>query len=746
MLALLMSGWAAAVLVDDFETYTPGDLATVGAPTWTVAADRATIVAETGNQYITYNNPVGGWAPAERALPFNVSSQATLFFRIYLTAEALDHAVGLTDNAAAGWYDQYGPYVRVTDDTAAVAGVASLDVRNGGAFVDDVKALTLNQWYNVWLVVNPTAGTFDVYCNQGAAGATSADLARAGSTFRKAYANPLIGFLLYGANAANARVDDVYLSAGSDLSYPLIAVGAHNPTPANGATGIPTSATLSWYTGLDPANPANPNPNITKHYISFRKGDPNLAGNATLAEVSPASVTSWTPPTTGSNAMARDATYYWRIDESVNNSSRTDPNTIVGSLWSFETQVSIPVITQQPVETRVFKTEPNAVLTCKFTSVSSENVTATWYKYVDGGVNDIPLSSGGDIVITLSPPVGEEYTSTLQINTPDDADQGNYYCKTNNGTAVNSNTVALVIKRLLAQYDFNGNLAPKAPESKADAPTGQGKSVAGLTEPNSLRATNITLAFVTGFDGTASGAVTLVDPNQYIDFGTVGYPKAGSLLTGIGDGLDTCTILCWVKPTQTTHSLSVLNNYNNDITTGIGFSVETNMDARINVRGEPTEILTINGRPNRPEYNIFDGQWHLIGVRWDAKALSSVVYVDGQWVVADTSMGTPTQYAAWQRGVLVGAGRQGSPNRHLLTNLFSGAVDKLRIYNYEVPSDAIAAEYFTATGIQPCTNMTFTGNTYNLDNTGSSYCKIDLADVIIFASKWLDCGLYPDCP
>jgi len=35
--------------------------------------------------------------------------------------------------------------------------------------------------------------------------------------------------------------------------------------------------------------------------------------------------------------------------------------------------------------------------------------------------------------------------------------------------------------------------------------------------------------------------------------------------------------------------------------------------------------------------------------------------------------------------------------------------------------------------------MSFAGNTFDFDNTGSSYCKVDLAD---FAAAWLADGLF----
>ena len=48
-------------------------------------------------------------------------------------------------------------------------------------------------------------------------------------------------------------------------------------------------------------------------------------------------------------------------------------------------------------------------------------------------------------------------------------------------------------------------------------------------------------------------------------------------------------------------------------------------------------------------------------------------------------------------------------------------------HDYEVDVNTIAAEYYNATGVVPCIDPDFAGNPYNLDDTGSSYCKVDLA-------------------
>ena len=85
VLLILTTAVAEAYLVDDFESYALGNVAS--------------------------------------PLPFLVSSTATLLFDIYAKSEInIDDAFGLTDGTAgatsADDYSDFGPYIRFTDDAA----------------------------------------------------------------------------------------------------------------------------------------------------------------------------------------------------------------------------------------------------------------------------------------------------------------------------------------------------------------------------------------------------------------------------------------------------------------------------------------------------------------------------------------------------------------------------------------------------------------------------------------------------
>jgi hypothetical protein len=759
--ALLMNGWAAAVLVDNFNNYTTGNVDTVTSGKWvssptgttmTIAADPS----ETGNQVLSVNNNgaqsgVYGILPTGTVVTNNTTK--TLFTRFYITNTAYDTSFGLSTNDIPDRFDNFNVQMAVVNGT--------FRVRNASTNTTVGPALTTQTWYYVWAVINNTANTYSVYLKTTAADATSTDRVATDFAFRTVNGtyNPdgdmdrFFSFSNYGSSgtpavsysATSVLLDDIHISDGVDLSLPA-SNGAFNPTPANGATNVLTTATLSWNTGLDPNNPANPNPNITKHYVSFRKGDPNLASGATLAEVSPASVTSWVPPTTGSNAMALDGTYYWRIDESVNNSSRTNPNTIRGSVWSFATQKSTPTITVQPADVRVFTTDPNAVFTVTYTSINLP--TATWYK------NSVAITPDGTNVKVST----NGTSSTLEIVTPELSDEGKYYCilsvdpsKTTDD--IQTATRLLVIKKTLAQFDFENNLNDS---SGNGAPAGLAKYV-NPADPNEMKATSTTISYVPGRQGQA---VSLTS-GQFIDFGTAGYPKAGPLDTigdirgtgyekqGFGRGMDQGSILCWVKPSTIGGIYANANNNTVPATddTLFGLTTTATNNARIIVRGENApdggyqEIGTASGGLQMTNFTLQDGQWHMFAATWDDSGVR--VYINGEQVAAN-SAGIPERYNAWERANLLGATR--TTARHILTDFFTGAVDSLRVYNYVISADIIATEYETRSGNTPCANHSFDGSAYNFDNTASSYCKVDIVDFALFASEWLKCGLYPDCP
>lgn len=279
-----------------------------------------------------------------------------------------------------------------------------------------------------------------------------------------------------------------------------------------------------------------------------------------------------------------------------------------------------------------------------------------------------------------------------------------------------------VDRRLLAEYLFENNLN----DSTAEGNHGNASDPNAPTFDNS---DTLNGSYYAVFDGTG----------QFINFGTAAYPKAGAFPYGVGGGLEEGTITCWVKPSQVG---GLLANYNDGTTTGFALSLAANgtqVDARMNARGESGDVGTVQGRPGKTDFDITgDGQWHMIAATWKWGETMRV-YVDGGQV-ASIAAGTPTEFAPWQYGVLFGATRSGA-DRTVLQNYYGGLLDNLRVYNYMRTENEIAAEYYSTTGSLACTDPAFAGSAYNFDNSGSSYCKVDLADFAMLAENWLTTGL-----
>ena len=122
----------------------------------------------------------------------------------------------------------------------------------------------------------------------------------------------------------------------------LIPFNATNPTPADGLTGLDPAELnadgLSWNLSADP--------NLTGSYVYVAVGDPDDPD--LFAGVTPDYVQG-----TGSLSLVPsyftfdiDQIVYWRVDTQIDGSGPLpgDPNTLKGTLWSFETQTSAPVV------------------------------------------------------------------------------------------------------------------------------------------------------------------------------------------------------------------------------------------------------------------------------------------------------------------------------------------------------------------------------------------------------------------
>lgn len=212
LLGALSTPAALAVVVEDFESYSTGDGDVTATPPWTMETPGSSSVAEDGgNQFLTFSGP-GDWTHHHRPSTIPITNTGSFSIDVYITVETdLDHAFGLAysagDEPPVDWYQDYGSYVRVTDDGDGANGTVSLDVRDGGGFVDDIASLNLNEWYTIRLdnIDTASGGSFDVSVD-------GIGSVHTGAGFRQAFdSDPLDTVLLMAGNGAGSgvRVDNI---------------------------------------------------------------------------------------------------------------------------------------------------------------------------------------------------------------------------------------------------------------------------------------------------------------------------------------------------------------------------------------------------------------------------------------------------------------------------------------------------------------------------------------------------------
>jgi hypothetical protein len=501
---------------------------------------------------------------------------------------------------------------------------------------------------------------------------------------------------------------------------------------------------LRWKAGSDPNGLFEVNPLIVDEYVFITKKmeDPNLyyLGN-----------TGRDPGLTDPNSqygplvLPINSTYRWAVVDvlegheqsliaGVSTLENVDPNNIISPIWSFNTLSTLPIITAQPVSTRFRVGGPNPQFTIAVQSVTTPSYQ--WYFSQDGIIdpekdNMVGPSVGGD-------------TDTLTIPVASKSYQGYYYCRVWNAATesgggefpdVYSNVVTLVVERKVAEYLFEGNLKDTS-----------GHNIHGTAVGSP--------SFAAGVGG--GSALSLNGIDQYVELGNNGFPRADLLdAGGIGGGLDIGSVVCWIKVNSVpggeagSRVAAILSSWNLGDGwphTAFELAVESDLaasytNARALVLGETAQVTWVSWRPTWVEnFNMIgDGQWHMLAATWAMDDIMRV-YVDGS-LVALSGDAVSSTFRAWVNGMHIGAAPQNTSGA--VHRYFDGLIDNLRVYNYVLPSEDIAQEYYNLTGKSGCIYLDFPGSNFNVDNTGTSYCRVDLADFAVMAQNWLAEGYYP---
>lgn len=316
--------------------------------------------------------------------PIDDAETGIAFFRFMMTTGGnVRTHMGLISDATTNPVNG----TRAGDPRTVAAGFKLVDNGNGFNVVttDGVTVLktdlSRSQWYNVWIVADNAADTFDLYISAaaGPAGAptrpAASDLVKSGIPFGVATTGPLNGMIFANptgtGQATRIYVDEIWWDGDQGLSNPD---SAKRPSPANGASDVRPDAVLSW----------TPGPFAATHdvYLGTSRADVAAAGvaNPLGVLVSPGQDANTFDP---AGLLEIGATYYWRVDE-VN--AAPGSTIIAGDVWNF---------TAEPYA--------YAMTNITATASSSHNADMQPGKTVDGsGLNATDLHGTTDTTMWLS--------------------------------------------------------------------------------------------------------------------------------------------------------------------------------------------------------------------------------------------------------------------------------------------------------------------------------------------------------
>lgn len=457
---------------------------------------------------------------------------------------------------------------------------------------------------------------------------------------------------------------------------------AVNPLPASGAAEVSASGvTLQWD---EPEVPA-PGP-ILKYNVHMSTDirdlrDPNdmsyLKGSAPAAGPLQLNLTD--------ADLEVNTTYYWRVDTMLSDAPR-DPNNAYGSIWSFTTQWTKPVILAHPRSVMV-DAGGDAVFSVELRTDLSllEPVSFAWYDENDQLIVDAPGVSGAA-------------TSELTIANVGAAELGkSFYCvATNADGSAQSDAATLTVKLLVAHYRMD------------DIITADAKSV---LDSSGLGNHGVAAEGVVSAAGVDGGAL-LFDSNGWVDCGTWN-PSA---LTG------QLTVAFWANWGGSNGSWQAVMSKRDSWETENFYWIITCNDqdgGRLGFGGTMWPGLGDNYMPV--------GEWAHVTITFDGA--NAMMYMNGALA------GGP---AAFQFGgksdarIYLGAANAWG-------DLYKGALDDVRIYNYALDDVAVARLYAQLGSEAVCPESLRPAYDYDGD------CRVGIGDIAMFLSEWLECYAVPGC-
>jgi len=479
-------------------------------------------------------------------------------------------------------------------------------------------------------------------------------------------------------------------------------LAGHNLSPGWNAANVGTAngsiidVTLNWTTGRSSADMNLPNSQITKHYL-YISTDPNFVG------VTPLEVSAGSPvQDTGSYFMAGltpETIYYWRVDESINNSLPGAAQTIVsGALGRFTTRAPNPVIVIQPAGVL---TTINGTANYNIGVVAEAGLSYQWK------ISNDNVADAGDASLGTD-------SNSLTLTNIQLADAGKYiYCVVSKPDgSTTSDLVFLEVERQMAWWKLDDNLNDTLGNWNGAILPGGGM-----------------ITYAAGRNGNA--AVFSDDP----DYNRIKITNSENAFNNYKLGL---TVNTWIKGTDKTWSGIIAKQHRTSIdTTGAtGWALEIRGSNATNApMGSASFVIRGLSTLSSPLV-VVDANWHMITVTFDGATKEAKIYVDANQVNSMTMTGTGPFDC--NEAVYIGSE---FADHSTVYQPFGGTVDDVRIFNHPVSAQSVLDMYneFTDPDKVLCISPYASELDANMD------CKVDFADLAELVSGWLSCGLYPDC-
>jgi hypothetical protein len=509
-------------------------------------------------------------------------------------------------------------------------------------------------------------------------------------------------FRIYN-HAMNASEVAASLAAGTEESVvsPIV--------PVNGQIEVSRTPTLTWAAGMMPAGST-----FQAYTLYFSKTLADVQNGASGAKINEFTTTSYVV----ANQLATDSTYYWRVDQRYKKSGATDPNTIVGGVFSFETIKTLPVLTGSTTAYGLLNGSANLSVNIQ---TASEVKSVAWYKYVDG-TNDILLTAGSKYAMT-----GSNTLTMLTIGAVAAEDAGKYYAKVQNsaGTMASSQITFTVLKGLKHRYSFD---APSNPADPNVIDSVGGKN--GILIKNIVNTTtgySNGMLFLGNTGGQSSNAANGLTNGDYVDL-------PNGMISALGNLATFELWISWVGiPNQSWQRIFDFGTSEGGegLSTGGGSTAYVMMTPR---SGDTTlrvgykhatlgeRMLNLDSGPIPATNEVV----HLALV-WDGPSGKAKMYFNGKLVSQGDlhlALSNLVDNNNW-----LGRAQWGDP-------MFRGRYDEFRIYDVPLTDNQILAHFQAGPNVvgqdKPCTAYP-TGDV-NRD------CKVDLNDLAAMAANWLICG------